>query len=295
MVVPQQHIRTVMVSLADLKIIDVWIESHPSSHTRSCYRRDANRLLNHLKKPLAKITLADLQNFNQHLVASGLAPVSTGRTLAAIKSLFGFCIRIRYLSINPAAELQLPKYENRLAERILEEGDVHRMLMLDGPPRDRILIHLLYAAGLRVSEACQLRWRNLQSKGEAGQITTFGKNGRTRAIVLPPAVWLELIGLRGNAAGDSPVFPSRSGKCLDRGRVRMIVRKAAERSDIAGAVSPHFLRHAHASHALDHGAPIHLVQATLGHSSVATTSAYLHARPGDSSARFLACAQKSGT
>jgi site-specific recombinase XerD len=80
-----------------------------------------------------------------------------------------------------------------------------------------------------------------------------------------------------------PVFPSRSGKPLDRGRVRMIVRHTAGRVGVTCAISPHWLRHAHATHALDHGAPIHLVEATLGHSSVVTTSAYLHARPGDSS------------
>ena len=67
----------------------------------------------------------------------------------------------------------------------------------------------------------------------------------------------------------------------------MIVRQAAKQAGVTGTVSPHWLRHAHASHALDHGAPIHLVQATLGHASVSTTSAYLHARPGDSSARYL--------
>jgi hypothetical protein len=66
------------------------------------------------------------------------------------------------------------------------------------------------------------------------------------------------------------------------------LRRAAQRAGVTEAVSPHWLRHAHASHALDHGAPIHLVQATLGHSSVATASRYLHARPGDSSARFVA-------
>jgi integrase/recombinase XerD len=91
--------------------------------------------------------------------------------------------------------------------------------------------------------------------------------------------------LRGVAAAEGLVF--RNSKRLDRGRVRVIVRRAARRAGVTGAVSPHWLRHAHASHALDHGAPIHLVQATLGHSSVATTSRYLHARPGDSSARFL--------
>ena len=115
----------------------------------------------------------------------------------------------------------------------------------------------------------------------------FGKNGRTRSIALNTAVWLQLLALRGNASQEAPVFPSRSGKRLDRGRVRVILRRAAERAGVLEPVSPHWLRHAHASHALDHGAPIHLVQATLGHSSVATTSGYLHARPDDSSSRFL--------
>jgi hypothetical protein len=151
-----------------------------------------------------------------------------------------------------------------------------------------MLLHLLYLAGVRVSELCGLRWRNLRAQGDAGQVTVFGKGGRTRAIALPATVWAALAGLRGQAGAEEPVFPSRSGRALDRGRVRTIVRQAAEGVGVDAHISPHWLRHAHASHALDHGAPVHLVQATLGHSSVATTSRYLHARPGDSSARFLA-------
>ena len=114
-----------------------------------CYQPDAERLLDHLKKPLARKTLADLQSFAQWLIDKGLAPISRVRTLAAIKSLFGFCCRRRYLPINPAAELALPSYEKRLAERIIEEEDVQRMLGADLEPRNRILLHLLYGAGLR--------------------------------------------------------------------------------------------------------------------------------------------------
>src|SRR5262249_11199221 len=84
------------------------------------------------------------------------------------------------------------------------------------------------------------------------------------------------------------VFRSRSGKFLDRGYVRRLVRRAAAEAGVSGNVSAHWLRHSHASHAIDHGAPLSLIQATLGHASISTTSAYLHARPGDSSARYLA-------
>ena len=106
-------------------------------------------------------------------------------------------------------------------------------------------------------------------------------------LVLAP-VWEELLGLRGAAGPDDPVFRSRKGGHLDRSQVLRIVQAAARRAGIDLAVSPHWLRHAHASHALDRGAPISLVQATLGHASVSTTSKYLHARPGDSSSRYLA-------
>jgi integrase/recombinase XerD len=195
---------------------------------------------------------------------------------------------MRHLPENPALELALPAYENRLAERIVGEEDLQRIIAGEPGTRNRILLNLLYTAGLRVSEACQLRWRNVAPRAEVGQITVFGKNGRTRAILLPQDLWRELAGLRGDRGLEEHVFQSRSGRPLDRGRVRVILLAAARRAGIYNPVSPHWLRHAHASHALDHGAPIHLVQATLGHSSVATTSRYLHARPGDSSSRFLA-------
>jgi site-specific recombinase XerD len=130
---------------------------------------------------------------------------------------------MRYLSTNSAAELALPCYENRLAERIVGEEDVQRLVEADAGPRDHALLLLLYAAGLRVSEACRLLWRNLRPRGESGQTTVFGKNGRTRSIALTAPLWAELIALRQDADAEEPVFPSRSGKVLDRGRVRVIL------------------------------------------------------------------------
>ncbi len=279
-----------MLSPSDSTILKLWLNSQSSPHTRSCYRRDADRLIEKLRKPLTEIDLGDLQDFADSLVAAGLAPVSRLRTIAAIRSLFALCHRMHYIAANPAQELPLPKYENRLAERIVPQEAVQRLLAAGMGDRDRVLLELLYTAGLRVSEACGLRWRNLRAVGDAGQITVYGKGGRTRSIALPKSLWIELNKLRKSAGNEDPVFASKGGKPLDRGRVRAILRKAAERagvSDKTPGISPHWLRHAHASHALDAGAPIHLVQTTLGHRSVATTSAYLHARAGDSSARFL--------
>jgi site-specific recombinase XerD len=105
--------------------------------------------------------------------------------LAAVKSLFSFCCRMRYLPANPAAELTLPPYEKRLAERIIAEEDVQRVLAVDLPLRDQVLLQLLYTAGLRVCEACGLRWRNLSARGDAGQVTRI----REKGTHCPASLW----------------------------------------------------------------------------------------------------------
>ncbi len=103
------------------------------------------------------------------------------------------------------------------------------------------------------------------------------------------STWEALRTIRGEAGPDDAVFrSSRGGGPLDARQARRIVAAAARRAGVDAQVSPHWLRHAHASHALDRGAAIHLVQATLGHSSVATTGRYLHARPTESSSKYLA-------
>src|SRR5205807_7722419 len=125
---------------SDAQIIELWLQSQASPHTQSCYRRDSARLRAHVGKPLARITLGDLQSFAQFLNCSGLAPISRARTLAAVKSLFGFLFRMRFIPVNFAAELPLPRYENRLAERVLSEESVQKLLAADAGQRDHILL-----------------------------------------------------------------------------------------------------------------------------------------------------------
>lgn len=241
------------------------------------------------RKLLTQVTLNDVQAFATALLKQGYSSSTQNRRLSAIKSLLSFGHRVGYLPMDVGAILAAPKIKNTLSERILTQLEVITAIALEPNQRNKLLLQFIYVSGARVSEVTGLRWHDLKSTGEGqGLVALFGKGGKTRVVVLPAKLFQQMLILRGDESSDAPVFVSRKkGGAIQANQVRRIVEAAGRRAGIDGNVSPHWLRHSHASHALDRGAPVQLVQATLGHSSVATTSKYLHARPSDSSALYL--------
>ena len=271
---------------SDEHLIALWLHGR-AEHTQRAYRTEANRFVDYVGKPLRSVTLRDVQGYTDHLSGASLKPPSVHRAMSAVKSLFAFGFRLGYFPFDIARPLKVQGFRDELAERILSETEVLRIISLEPNPRNRAMLLTLYAGGFRVSEVCSLKWRHLQERDSTGQITVFGKGDKTRTVLMPRSVWEALQTLQGDAPADAPVFRSRKKGHLDESQVWRIVTTAAERAGITKNVSCHWFRHAHASHALDRGCPIHLVQATLGHSSVATTGKYLHARPTDSSGNYL--------
>ena len=275
----------------DAQVIDLWLHGRPL-HTQRAYRADARALLAFAGKPLPQLTLADLQAYADSIADQ--ADSSKARRLAVVKSLLRFAHQMGYLPVDVGRPLRLPRRSERLAERIMPEAAVHRLFALERDRRNHAVLRVLYATGARVSELCGMRWRHLATRGKGGQVTLHGKGDKERTVLLPPSIWEELLDLRGPAyarhypSPDAPVFRSRNGRPLSVRRVHQLVRKAAQRAGLPAEVSPHWLRHAHASHSLSRGCPIHLVQATLGHASIATTGRYLHAMPDESSSTYLA-------
>lgn len=272
---------------SDDRLVELWLHGR-SPQTQRAYRADTSRFRTFAGKPLAQVTLSDLQGFADALEATGTQPASRHRTLAAIKSLFAFGHRLGYLPFDTARPVRLPKLRDGLSDRILEESEVQRMLALEPNPRNSAILFLLYAAGLRVSELCGLRWRDLVPRQDGmGQVTVLGKGAKTRTILIPASVKRRLDRLRGQAADDGYIFLSRRKRPISQSQVLRVVKAAAKRADINRNVVNHSFRHAHASHSLERGAPIHLVQQTLGHADLSTTGRYLHARPSDSSSNYL--------
>ena len=272
----------------DAGLVDLWLSMKTSAHTRRAYAAEATRFLAFIQKPLALVTLPDLKTWMEHLGQGSLKPASQNRALTALKSLLSFAQDTGYAPFNVGAAIQMRPNRDGLSQRILDESQIAKLIDAAPAGRDRVLLKLLYVSGVRVSEVRSLKWCDALPRNEGGQITVFGKGGKTRSILLKSRMWQELLSIKGDAKAADPIFASRKGGGeLDASQVRRIVYAAARRAGLEQKVSPHWMRHAHASHALDRHAPIHLVQATLGHASVSTTGRYLHARPTESSSFYL--------
>jgi site-specific recombinase XerD len=268
----------------DEMLIRAWLHNRPSN-TVVAYRNDTSRFLAHAGKSLASIELADLQAWDNSLVGDRAS--SRVRRLSAAKSLLSFAHGLGAIATDPGRALRLSKPVTTSAERILTEAEIHRMVGAEPGSNRRAMLRLLYLCGLRASEAGALCWRDVTQTGKAGQAKILGKGGKPRTVGIPPGLWRDLVALAPARQPNAPVVPMETGGPFNRQAIHRVVRRAAKRAGIKGAVSPHWLRHSHASHSLNHGCPPQVVQKNLGHASLATTTVYLHPRRGDHSANYL--------
>ncbi len=218
---------------------------------------------------------------------TGLAPTSLRRRAAALKGFYQFAFGEGFIDVDVAAHLDLPRQSRRLPDT-LDVGEVERLLEAASERgiRDRALLELLYAAGLRVSEAIGLDREDLSLDGAF--VRVIGKGDKERLVPIGEVAldrlvdWLE--GPRAGLLERSHVEPIRGGPLFlgDRGgrlarqTAWAVVTGAARRSGLQGRVSPHTLRHSFATHLLEGGADLRVVQELLGHASISTTQLYTH-------------------
>jgi integrase/recombinase XerD len=222
--------------------------------------------------------------------------------LAAIKSLFSFGVKTGYLFANPASMIKTTKAKGALNERILQAEEVKNLINVATNERDHAILILLYILGLRISELVGLNWSDfqrgssrrrraqeqvpLQPTSEAIAVTIFGKGHKTRTLLITRTLWSELKQLPRSETTEA-VFLSRFGNRLDRHAIHRLIKKAVEKAGINPHTSAHWLRHAHACHSLNNGAGIDLLMKSLGHSSLAVTSRYLHVQPSECTSKFI--------
>lgn len=269
--------------MSDIEHIKLWLHGRPDTTTRE-YRREIEKLASTLvSRSLLEAKLVDLQ---QHVATlKHLAPRSRGRAVAAIRSFYKFLVRAEIIARSPAEALMMPKVSSELAERILTAEEVENIIRAAPDYRTAVMLCVLYAGGLRASELCGRCWSHILPDN---RLSVTGKGNKTRKITLPLEVVTDLLLTKPEGAKPTdPIFPGPSGNTMGTRQLLRIVKGTAVAAGLSDKVSCHWLRHSCASHALDNGAPLHLVRDHLGHSSIATTDRYLHSRQGDSASNYL--------
>lgn len=266
-------------------------ERGAAANTLAAYARDLDLLAQHLAgrgREGADARREDLEDWLAALEAEGLAATTRARRLSAAKQFFRFVREEGWREDDPAARLTGPRKPRRLPG-VLSPEDVDRMFAAvettyAGPARLRMraLLEVVYATGLRVSELCGLPVA--AARGHPRALLVKGKGGRERLVPLTDAArnaladWLKARDADAAAKGSGFLFPSRGkGGCLTRAWFFNEVKRLAVAAGLdAGAVSPHGLRHAFATHLLQNGADLRAIQEMLGHADIATTEIYTH-------------------
>jgi integrase/recombinase XerD len=266
----------------------VWMERGLSSNTLAAYRADLTALSRWLSErgvPMVRTSRSDLQDFIAYRVQAGARPRSTARQLSSFRRFFRYLVRESVIREDPTAEIAMPKIGRSLPKSLTEE-EVEALL---GAPqvsdplghRDRTMLEVLYATGVRVSELVNLR--HAQVNLNQGVIRIVGKGNRERLIPLGEEAmrWLNEFarGPRGEILLERQsdyLFPTRRGDRMTRQAFWHIIKRYARKAGVTKELSPHTLRHAFATHLLNHGADLRVVQMLLGHSDLSTTQIYTH-------------------
>lgn len=238
-----------------------------SAHSRRNFEATALRFLEALPCGMREARVEDVRLAIETLVEGRSAGTARQYGLR-VKAFLSYGHRLGYLLVNAGAVLKVkgPARGAEVAKRILPEVDVALLLRAATRPRDRLMLATAYGGGLRVSELVALTWADvLPGEGGRVQLSIVGKGGVTRQVLLPKKLSDDLLTCRRDTGNNDPVFPARHGGHLTVRAVLGLLKRIAKRAGVNEAVSPHWLRHAHASHALDRGATLVETQATLGH------------------------------
>lgn len=274
----------------DLFMNHLLLERGGARNTVDAYSRDLTGYLGYLERNgrvvPEDVTPLDVSGFLAEQKAAGLAPRSRARALSAIRMFHRFLMVEGHASINPAALTESPRTIQRLPS-ILTFREVESLLAAPATEstadlRDRAMMELLYATGLRVSELVSLKVSNLNLA--AGYLMTMGKGEKERVVPMGESAraWIEryLAVVRRDVADaadrGSFLFLSRLGEPMTRQAFWNIVKKRALQAGIMKNISPHTLRHSFATHLLENGADLRSVQMMLGHADLSTTQIYTH-------------------
>jgi len=263
-------------ALVDAFCDALWLEDGLSKNTISSYRADLQQLSSHLERNLIAATEGDIFAF---LASRRGRASSAARCVSTLKRFYQYCVRERRIAVDPTLKLEPPKRVPRFP-KTLSEADVEALLAAPDAAsaiglRDRAMLETLYATGLRVSELVALR--TFEVNLDSGVVRVMGKGAKERLVPLGEEAvdWISRYMKERKDSSDALFLTSR-GRGMTRQAFWHLIRRYGKRAIPGKKLSPHVLRHAFATHLINHGADLRVVQLLLGHADISTTQIYTH-------------------
>ncbi len=277
------------------QLIEVWMQGH-SLATKENYIYYIGRA-EVIAQELLKKRLVSLNQMELSLVMARLCQsltlTSQATRIFMMRSFFRFLMKSGERHDDPSTVLRAPHCPSTLAERILTHEQVGQLLVAAGDQREAMMVKVLYGSGIRVSEMVGLKVKDLRSrvseKGVVWTLTVLGKGGRTETVRVSEDLGKEMAAWLSGRPQESFMFTHAGGVglyAIHTNAVRRAITKMGKQIGIP-KISPHWLRHTHASEALRRGANVVLVQRSLRHSSLATTMKYCHLSPDEAASLYL--------
>jgi integrase/recombinase XerD len=261
----------------------IQVEKGLSANTLQSYKRDIERLKQWAEKKnkhVEQLERKDMREWIASMSREGLAPTSVARSVSAVRGFFSFLMLDGHVKRHPVEDIHTPQRHANLPKFLTEE-EMERLLFApdiqtDVGVRDRAMIELMYAAGLRVSELCGLKVSDIDIDGAI--VTCHGKGSKQRRIPIGKSAvhWLQrYLAVRERLGSDNPILFLNRGRALSRQIAWSIIKSHAATAQVP-EISPHTLRHSFGTHLIQHGADSRSVQAMLGHADISTTEIYTH-------------------
>lgn len=278
------------MSIKSEKLIDqfldaIWSEQSLSKNTLSAYRSDLKMFDKWLKKDLLSVNSENITDFLENRYQLGMTSQTSARFLSSLRRFYGYFLRENVMTTDPTVLISAPKTTRALPES-LTENDVETLLIAPQTAnprgqRDKAMLEMLYATGLRVSELVDLKFAQINFS--QGVVQIVGKGGRERLVPIGEEALscLEMYMNNGremllSGRQSDYIFVTHRGSNMTRQTFWHIIKRYAFLAEITKPLSPHTLRHAFATHLVNHGADLRVVQLLLGHVNLSTTQIYTH-------------------
>lgn len=270
----------------DNEIITTWLNSKNSKLTQSQYAVNIRQFINFIGCELAEVKIEDMQGYITMLTMKGYKETTIKTKLTSVKSLFSYAYSVGYLFANVGALVSVKANDCKLSDKLINHEDIKLMCNNTYYFRDKLIIKVLYSLGLRVSECLRLKWSDFFKEGNFINVSVEGKGKKQRTLLISNSLYNELLKLK--KEGIEYVFTAYDRPTqLTRQAVNIFLTKLENKLGLERKITPHRMRHSHATTSLKNGCDLSLLQQSLGHASIRTTEKYLNYRKNEGSCQFI--------